>query len=278
MPAGYRVLPEIYDRWQATYGSDFSSLVLPRLLTTLDRFPIPETTLADIACGTGTFAIAMARRGWQVWGIDASQEMVDASRRKAEEFSQSPALSTRDTRNVAHSAAFSARDLPDAVQTLVFSCQDMRHFVLPARVGLVTSFFDSVNHLLTLSDIRAFFRSSRQVLQPGGLLIFDVNNESCYRKLWKGATTVEHHDFTLVLKNSYVPSRHRAYSRVFVRYLGEPERPPGSEVVEERCYSREEITRALDREGFGLLIEEDFAFSSSPEFGKLKTWWVARAV
>jgi 2-polyprenyl-3-methyl-5-hydroxy-6-metoxy-1,4-benzoquinol methylase len=133
MPAGYRVLPEIYDRWQATYGSDFSSVVLPRLLTTLDRFPIPETMLADIACGTGTLAIAMALRGWQVWGIDASQGMVDASRRKAEEFSQSLALSTRDTRNVAQSAAFSARDLPNAMQTLVFSCQDMRHFVLPVR-------------------------------------------------------------------------------------------------------------------------------------------------
>jgi hypothetical protein len=84
---------------------------------------------------------------------------------------------------------------------------------------------------------------------------------------------VEHHDFTLVLKNSYVPSRHRAYSRVRVHYLGGPPRKPGNEVVEERCYSREELTRALGQEGLALLVEEDFAFSSAPEFGKLKTWW-----
>ncbi|HSQ75621.1 MAG TPA: class I SAM-dependent methyltransferase [Bacteroidota bacterium] len=247
-PAGYRILPEIYDRWQVLYGSDYSALILPRLLSTLDRIPVPEKSIVDVACGTGTLALMMARRGWQASGVDASPGMIDASRRKAVEFGQ----------------------------PVRFSCQDMRSFVLPERVGLVTSFYDSVNHLLTLRDIRSFFRSASRALRFGGLLIFDVNNEACYRKLWKGTTTMEHADFTLVLNNSYTPSRSIARSKVLVQYHGTPAQPPVSETVEERCFTHDELSRALAREGFTLLTAEDFAFSTAPEFGKLKTWWVAR--
>ncbi len=247
-PAGYRVLPEIYDRWQAIYGSDYSALILPRLLSTLDRTPAPSKRIVDVACGTGTLALAMARRGWQASGVDASTGMIDASRRKAVEFGQ----------------------------PVRFFCQDMRSFVVPERTGLVTSFYDSVNHLLTLRDVRAFFRSASRALESGGLLIFDVNNEACYRKLWKGITTIEHADFTLVLNNSYAPSRGIARSRVLVHYHGVPPRSPGRETVEERCFTHDELSRALAREGFTPLTAEDFAFSNAPEFGKLKTWWVAR--
>jgi SAM-dependent methyltransferase len=250
MAAGYSILAEIYDRWQATYGSDYSALILPRLLTTLGHFPAPSATQLDAACGTGTLALMMASRGWRVWGIDASQGMIDAAMRKV------------------------GVDGPSTT----FQCQDMRSFVLPERVGLVTSFFDAVNHLHTLSDLRAFAHSCSRALLPGGLLIFDVNNEAGYRTLWKGSTTVEHRDFTLVLRNSYAPSRRRARSRVLVRYHETSPRLPETEVVEERCFTLDEISRSLEREKFAVLRAEDFAFSSAPEFGKLKTWWVARRV
>ena len=182
------------------YGSDYSALILPRLLSTLDRTPAPSKRIVDVACGTGTLALVMARRGWQASGVDASPGMIDASRRKAVEFGQ----------------------------PVRFFCQDMRSFVVPERAGLVTSFYDSVNHLLTLRDVRGFFRSASRALESGGLLIFDVNNEACYRKLWKGITTIEHADFTLVLNNSYAPSRSIARSRVLVHYHGVPPRSPGT--------------------------------------------------
>jgi cyclopropane fatty-acyl-phospholipid synthase-like methyltransferase len=53
----------------------------PELIGFLDSHP-PGRAI-DIGCGTGTNAIAMARRGWDVTGIDFSTRAIRAARRKA---------------------------------------------------------------------------------------------------------------------------------------------------------------------------------------------------
>ncbi len=149
---GYQFLPQIYDRWQQSYGKDFSTLILPKLLHTIKAHDIPRSTLLDLACGTGTLAIMMARRGWDVLGVDASIGMVQEAMRK-----------TDGTR------------LP-----IAFTRQDMRSFSVPAQVGLVTCMFDGINHLMNARDLLRCFRCAHHALRTGGYLIFDVNNEFCY--------------------------------------------------------------------------------------------------
>ncbi|HCV42759.1 MAG TPA: hypothetical protein DGH68_04705, partial [Bacteroidetes bacterium] len=82
MASGYKILPEVYDRWQQSYGKDFSTLILPKLLQTIKIHKIPTSSLLDLACGTGTLAVMMARRGWKVFGIDASEGMLREGRTK----------------------------------------------------------------------------------------------------------------------------------------------------------------------------------------------------
>lgn len=248
MAAGYRILPEVFDRWQASYGADFTTLILPQLLSTLNRFGCPEKSMVDAACGTGTLVLEMTRRGWAGGGIDVSRGMIDVC------------LSKPVTTGV----------------NVWFKRMDMRAFTTPSPVGLVTSLGDAVNHLLTVRDLRAFLSSAFRALLPGGLLAFDVNNEWCFKNLWKGSSTVRHKDFTMVLENSYVPSRRRALSRIRLEYNGQRPRRAAHEVVEERYFSPGEIGRALSAEAYTVLHAEDFALSSAPQVGKPKTWWVAR--
>ena len=63
MEAGYRNLPPYYDRWQKSYGKDFSTLIFPRLLASIRPHRIGGRTMLDLACGTGTLALLLARRG-----------------------------------------------------------------------------------------------------------------------------------------------------------------------------------------------------------------------
>lgn len=248
MAAGYRILPEVFDRWQSSYGADFTTLILPQLLTTLNRFGCPDKSLLDAACGTGTLVLEMASRGWSGGGIDLSRGMIEVCRKKS---------------------------IPPGADVW-FKRMDMRAFTVRSPVGLVTSLGDAVNHLLTIRDLRAFLSSAFRALLPGGLLAFDVNNEWCFRNLWKGSSTIRHKDFTMVLENSYVPSRRRALSRIHLKHNRPGPRRAAHEIVEERYFSPDEIRRALSAEAYTVLHAEDFALSSAPEVGKPKTWWVAR--
>ena len=152
----------------------------------------------------------------------------------------------------------------------------MRTIALPSPVGLITSCFDSVNHLLTLRDLKAFCATASGALLRGGLLAFDTNNERCYKKLWHGSITETTPEFILELRNGYVPSRRRAYSDVRVRRTGEAGSLTETDHVDERCYTRKEMLGVLRAVGFVPLDVQEFGFSFAPEFGKLKTWWVAR--
>lgn len=54
----------------------------PELLSFLDKHE-PGRAL-DIGCGTGTNVITMARRGWQVTGVDVSSRAIHRAQRKAQ--------------------------------------------------------------------------------------------------------------------------------------------------------------------------------------------------
>lgn len=248
MSAGYRVLPVIYDRWQQTYGADYSTLILPRLIATIARHAIPTTSLLDVACGTGSLGVLMSKQGWTVWGVDASERMV--------EIAQGKFRSVRRRARILR--------------------QDMRSIRLPVPVGLATSMFDSINHILNRRDLLRVFRGVAGALAPGGYFVFDVNNELCYRRLWNSTQAVQHRDFTLILQSRYERARRRAYSfvTVFLRAGNRYER--FAEIVQERWYTKPELRAVLREAGFAVLESDDFNFTDVPDVGPIKTWWVAR--
>jgi SAM-dependent methyltransferase len=245
---GYTVLPLVYDRWQTMYGRDYSTLILPHVLDTIDRCRVPTGAMLDLACGTGTLAFLMARRGWTVWGVDGSRGMLAAAEAKKHSLG----------RNV------------------TFLRMDMRALRLPVQVELATCFFDSLNHLPSAADLLKTFRAVAGSLKRGGHFVFDLNNEHCFRTLWTKTEAADHRDFTLILKNTYDARRQTACSLVTL-FLKEGLRYQRfQETVRERFFSSAEVTGLLQRSGFIVLESSDFNFADDPSVGNLKTWWVAR--
>jgi SAM-dependent methyltransferase len=242
------VLPAIYDRWQTTYGKDYSTLIFPRLLRCFRTFGIPATTLLDLACGTGTLALLLQQYHWRVRAVDASPGMVREARKKSERF---------------HSSITVHR-------------QDMRRLRIAARVNVCTCLFDSINHLSSQRELNATIGGVARVLNRNGWFIFDVNNETCYRTLWNGVQTIEHPNFTLRLENHFAPSTRRARSEVFLQWKGKTRRKYEHETVRELYFPPAVVRKSLERNGFTILESTDFNFSSVPGMGKLKTWWVAK--
>ncbi len=248
MPPGYQALPEVYDRWQRSYGKDFSTLILPKLLHTIRTYGISTSSLLDLACGTGTLALLMARRGWKVFGVDASEGMLNEARKKVQRC-RYPVAFTRQT---------------------------MESFRLPERVMVTTCLFDAANHVTSPRSLLKCFRNVHAALIPGGFFIFDVNNELCYRTVWRQTEVLHEKGFTMVLENSFHIPRKLGVSRVTLFIQRGDLFEMKKEIVRERYYPRAEMVELLRRAGFEVLENRDFNFTSNPLVGEIKTWWVAR--
>jgi SAM-dependent methyltransferase len=116
--------------------------------------------LLDVGCGTGSSFMPMLRRGYSVTGCDLSPAMVERARRK---------LRGRGEVCVA----------------------DMRSLPWRGRFDLATCVDDAMNYLLSLGDVVAALRSIREVLAPGGLVVFDVNSLATYRTGFAGESTLD---------------------------------------------------------------------------------------
>jgi len=109
------------------------------------RYGINFCSAADIGCGTGLFARYLSRR----WGVPTFA--VD----------RSPAMLAIATRNCTGCEVGLLQ-------------QDIRCLQLPQPVDLVTANFDTLNYLLSGSDLGQTFRRIYVNLRPGGYFIFDL--------------------------------------------------------------------------------------------------------
>lgn len=106
----------------------------------------PKTVL-DLACGTGSMAMRLAKSGYKVTGADISKHMLDVAREK------------------------SARN----GLCISFVNQDMRSLEIKEQFDAVVCLFDSLNYLLEPTDVKSCFSAVYRSLNPGGYFVFDVN-------------------------------------------------------------------------------------------------------
>lgn len=242
----------IYERYAEIYDLSgqisFSLRMIPYLQQILEEHSLAGRTMLDLACGTGTVALAFASQGWRVYGVDASATMLAEARRKAAET-----------------------DLP-----LLLSQQDMRSFTLPEPVDLVTCLFDSLNYLQVVEDLQQTFARVAAHLKPGGLFICDMNTIWALAEIWDNNTYFsESDDLAIVMESEYSPEAEMAAVRVVAfRRRGELyERIEETHV--ERAYPEGTVTAALARAGLQVLEQYECFSFHSPKARSPRILWVA---
>ena len=114
----------------------------------------PETVL-DLACGTGSLSVLLAKRGYRVLASDLSEDMLAVASEKAMELDNPP----------------------------FFICQPMQRLRLPYTVDWVVCCLDSLNYVTDPADCREAFRRVYDSLSDGGVFQFDINSEEKLRGL-----------------------------------------------------------------------------------------------
>jgi len=246
----------IYERFADFYAHGpypgYSRRMAELVPLTLRKLDVHAKTILDVACGEGTFAVAMAKQGFDVTGLDLSPHMLGIARRRADQES----LGVR----------------------LVLG--DMRSLGFGSRFDLVTCWYDSLNYLLHGREILAAFTGISEALNPGGVFIFDMNTIYGLAVLWRSHpffVAQDAPDIFDVHINSYDAETKTATKRIvgFARQGGIWDRIDEEHV--ERGYSLEEIRTCLADSG----LEEIACWASlenwtapGPETGRV--WFVAK--
>jgi cyclopropane fatty-acyl-phospholipid synthase-like methyltransferase len=112
------------------------------------RYDIPGRDLLDIGCGSGELAIRLVQEGWNVTGVDLSEDMLIVAQEKAAKFGI----------------------------TLPLFQQDMRELDGLGTYDVITIFCDSINYLATEQDVQQTFQHVYRHLKLNGWFIFDVHS------------------------------------------------------------------------------------------------------
>lgn len=211
-----------YDRFMNHYV-DYRSWV-DYVARIFGKFKVEPKTVLDLACGTGIPTVLMARRGYEMFGVDRAPAMLDVLRSKT-------------------------ADLP--IRTVE---ADMTDFTLPGPVDATISLYDSINYLLREEQLLACFKCVRRALRPGGLFVFDVNTIYSLAVFWgERLTPRDAGGIRSIWENSYDPATNTSTLNLTFWEPAEAGSNPVRyhETHHERAYSRHELKRNLKAAGFG---------------------------
>ena len=148
----YHALAASYDR--LTNDVDYEATV-EFYMQILKKENLRPRTAVDLACGTGSVTQILAQRGFDVTGVDMSEEMLTEAFQKVQDMEQPPR----------------------------FICQKLQELYLPRGVDMAVCALDSLDYITNPDDCAEAIRRTYKVLNPGGIFIFDVNTPEKLRAM-----------------------------------------------------------------------------------------------
>ena len=141
----------------------------------LKEHGISDGLLLDLGCGTGKLTRLLAAEGYDMIGVDLSEEMLEIA--------------------LEH-------EMEDPKQILYLQ-QDMREFELYGTVRALVSICDSMNYLEDYEDLVQVLRLANNYLDPKGMFIFDMNTVYKYREQLGEQTIAENREESSFIWENY---------------------------------------------------------------------------
>ena len=215
------------------------------------KCPIPIHTVLDLACGTGEMTCLLAERGYEMIGVDQSQDMLAVAAEKG-----------RQVRGEAP----------------IFLQQSMQELDLYGTIDACICCLDSVNYVTDPRQLKKAFARVWLFLMPGGLFLFDINTPSKLRGL-DGQVFLDETEDTYCVWRAEYEKRGRICSYfmdIFRLDLGSGLWERGEELHRERAYEPEELTAFLREAGFRDIRQYGNLKLRPPREGEDRIFFVAR--
>ena len=221
---------------------------------------VPGSLVCELGCGTGTITRRLAEAGYDMIGIDLSEEMLDIAR----------------------------YEHPECEQDILYLNQDMREFELYGTVAAVISLCDSMNYLTSEDELLQVFRLVNNYLDPGGYFIFDMKTEYHYDVIMGNRTIVDNReDMSLIWENFYDREKQlnqydiTIYAKAeFEEEEEDDDMPPFFERMEEshiqRAYPVERVIELLEKAGLEFVAAYEACTKEAPGKNSDRVYFIAK--
>ena len=191
---------------------------------TLKKHGINDGIVLDLGCGTGTLTKMLADKGYDMIGIDGSEEMLLIAREKDE--------------------------------NTLFLCQDISEFELYGTVRAIISTCDTLNYILDEEELVNTFKLVNNYLEPDGIFVFDMNAPEKYEEVLSDNVFAENRDEASFIWDNFYDEDEHINEYVLTLFMKEDKAglyKKHEEYHYQRNYSRDEIKGLLDRAGLEII-------------------------
>ncbi len=238
------------------------------LIGLLKENGVPDGLVCELGCGTGQMTRRLATAGYDMIGIDLSEEMLDVAREQ--EYGAYEGEDDFEEEGI----GVSSEEKDTCEPSILYLQQDMREFELYGTVSAVVSICDSMNYMTSDEDLLQVFRLVNNYLDKDGVFIFDMNTEYKYKELMGDTTIAENReDVSFIWENLYdEEQRLNEYClTLFAKAETEDEDEDGPALYEkyeevhlQRAYPLTEVKRLLAEAGMTFVAAYDVLTHEAP--------------
>ncbi len=202
--------------------------------------------MCELGCGTGEMSERFSKSGYDMIGIDYSEEMLDIAQAKR--------------------AANESNTL--------YLCQDMREFELYGTVNGIYSICDSLNYITDPEDLLTVFKLANNYLDPKGVFIFDFRTRYYYQNEVSDSTIAESREDVSFIWDNYYDEDTNINELYLTLFIPEPEL--GEDIFRKHeefhyqyGYTLSEIKMLIEKSG--LIFEKAYDAFTKDEPGSEST-------
>ncbi len=209
----------------------------------IEKEKVQVKNILELACGTGNLTIPLAKRGYDIVGVDLSEEMLSVAREKS---------------------------LKKGIE-IIYLNQDMRELDFEIYdLDCIICGCDGFNYILEEEDLKNIFKKSYDLLKENGIFLFDISSYFKISQILSNNTFGENKEDVAYIWENYFDEEENIIEMNVAFFMKEGKLFKRFEEIHyQRGYKNEEIILILESIGFkDIKLYKDFTFFEGDEKGE----------
>ena len=218
----------------------------------LKEYGVKDGLVLELGCGTGSMTELLAEKGYDMIGVDNSEDMLEIAMEKRIE---------------------SGHDI-------LYLLQNMQEFELYGTVRAIVSVCDCVNYVTEKNELQEVFRLVNNYLDPQGIFIFDFNTLYKYEEILGDRTIAENREECSFIWDNYYYEDEKINEYDLSLFI-ETDKDSGlyrkyEETHYQRAYTLEEMKKLIRKSGLEFVTAYDAFSKNAPTDTSERIYVIAR--